>query len=397
MTTMRPCEICSNIDLEPIHRQHFLFPGQADPVHYDVVACQNCGFAFASDIPDQPSLNRFYQDSEHHLHQELPAGLARIHDDFFEAVRKNVTLSPATRVLDIGSGMGHFLSRFKKAGLHNLTGIEPSPQAARLGREVYDLEIRTETLDSFTPAAPFDLVTLCGVLEHIADLRASLHRINALLKSNGHLFIAVPDAASFGKQPPAEAFLEFALEHINFFGATSLNNLLRQTGFEEVQVESHHNDFYDNHYLLALYRKRSGSVVNEIIHKDNHVTASLKSYITLSRKCLLPVAGITTELADCGEPLLIWGAGSLTSRLLCDTRLGQANIVGVIDRNQALHGRKILGIPITGPEILDRWAGTTVLVASTTYAEEIRGKLLEAYNWKGKIIIFDQPDCKGQP
>lgn len=46
------------MDLTPY--QHFFFPGQAQAVHYDVVACQTCSFAFASDIPDQMMLISFY-------------------------------------------------------------------------------------------------------------------------------------------------------------------------------------------------------------------------------------------------------------------------------------------------------------------------------------------------
>jgi len=385
---MRICEICGTSDQDQLHRQNFIFPGQTKPVYYDVVACQRCGFAFASNIPDQSALNRFYQNSEHHLHQELPPGLARIHDDFFGFVRQYVTLAPALRILDVGSGMGHFLSRFRKAGLHDLTGIEPSPLAVRLGKDIYGLQIRTETVGSFAPAAPFGLITLCGVLEHIADLKAGLRRINALLETDGHLFIAVPDAASFGKQSPTEAFLEFALEHINFFSSTSLDNLLRQAGFESVQIESRHNDFYGNSYLLALYQKTADAPIDIAIRRDRVAAHSLQAYVELSRQRQLPVANIAAQLATDGEPLIVWGAGSLTSRLLCDTRLGEAKIIGIIDRNKALHGRNLLGFPITGPEMLKTHLDTTVLIASTTYAAEITAKLKGEYDWHGKIITL---------
>lgn len=385
---MRPCEICRTSQAEPIHRQHFLFPGQDAAAHYDVVVCDCCGFAFASDIPDQSTLNRLYQDAENHLHQELAPGLARIHDDFFAFVQQHANLTRSTRILDIGSGMGHFLSRFSRAGFHQLTGIEPSTVAARLGREVYDLEIRSETVDSFTPASPFGLITLCGVLEHIADLRASVSRINALLEAGGHLFVAVPDTTAFGVTPPKEAFLEFALEHINFFTPTSLDNLLRQSGFEKVHIESQYNDFYGNNYLLALYRKTSVANVDTVIAPDRLAKTSLRQYIENSHRRQLPVANIVAQLTDTGEPLIVWGAGSLTSRLLCDTRLGQANIVAVIDRNQALQGRQLLGFPIHGPEALNNYPGTTVLIASTTYASEIAEKLTGEFGWTGKILTL---------
>lgn len=380
----RPCEICAGEDLDFIHRQHFLFSGQATPVHYDVVACRKCGFAFASDIPDQSALNHFYQDSEHHLHTDVPPGLARIHDDFFAFVRQHIELSATTRVLDIGSGMGHFLSRFKAAGLHELLGIEPSLAAARLGKEVHGLEIRTGTVDAFTPAQPFGLVTLCGVLEHIADLKASVRRIADLIEEGGHLFIAVPDAVAFGASPPAEAFLEFALEHINFFSATSLDNLLRTIGFEKLDVISQHNEFYDNHYLLALYRKTSRT--SESFRDDGESADSLRSYVNLSRQTLRLVEELAAQLEESAEPLLIWGAGSLTSRLLCDTRLGNANIRGIIDRNKNLQGKPLLGVTISAPESVMDHEGATIFIASTTYAEEIRNTLIRQYGWAGRIV-----------
>ena len=380
----RPCEICAGEDLDFIHRQHFLYPGHAQPVHYDVVACRVCGFAFANDIPQQAVLNDFYQEAEHHLHQQVPPGLARIHDDFFSFVEQHVPLPASLLVLDIGSGMGHFLSRFKAAGLHKLLGIEPSRAAARLAKEVYGLEIRTETVDAFSPEQSFGLVTLCGVLEHIADLKSSVRRIADLVEEGGHLFIAVPDAVSFGASPPAEGFLEFALEHINFFSATSLDNLLSALGFEKRVVISQHNEFYDNHYLLALYRKTSAA--SESFRVDGGAAASLRSYVNLSRQRLQPVEELLAQLEESAEPLLIWGAGSLTSRLLCDTRLGNANIQGIIDRNQNLHGKRLLGVSISGPESIMDHPGATIFIASTTYAEEIRNTLTQQYAWTGRII-----------
>ncbi len=381
---MRTCEICGGGSLQHIHRQEFLFPGEASPVHYDVVACRGCGFAFASEIPDQSALNRFYQGSEHHLHTDVPAGLARIHDDFFAFVRQHVELSAATRVLDIGSGMGHFLSRFKSVGLQALLGIEPSPLAARLGREYHDLEIRTETLDTYAPTRPFGLVSLCGVLEHIADLRSSVMRIGELIEEGGYLFIAVPDAESFGASPPAEAFLEFALEHINFFSATSLDNLLSLGGFEKVEAISQHNDFYDNNYLLAIYRKASGAA--ERFSVDGASADSLHRYIEQSRQTLRPIEAFAEQLELSGERVLIWGAGSLTSRLLCDTRLGRANICGIVDRNRNLQGRSLLGVTISAPESIMKHEGATIFIASTTYAVEIRDVLMNRYGWRGRVV-----------
>ena len=385
--TARRCEACGGEDQEPIHRQHFLFPGLAQPVHYDVVACRGCGFAFASDIPDQSALDRFYRDSGHHLHAELPPGLQRIHAEFFRFVQQHAGLAPDAPIRDIGSGMGHFLSHFQAAGFRSLQGVEPSQAAVDLADRVYGLQVHASTIDSFAPSTPFALVTLCGVLEHIADLRHSIRKVSALLGDGGLVFLAVPDAPTFGRTAPTEPFLEFALEHINFFSATSLDNLMRAAGFEQVAVTSQHNDFYDNSYLLALYRKTAGTRAGRV--RDEATAPSLRAYVELSRQELRPVEALAAQLVASREPLLIWGAGGLTSRLLCDTCLGQANIIAIVDRNTDLHGRQLMGVPIEAPDSIRARPGMTVLIASTTYATEIRAMLKERYAWQGRIISLD--------
>ena len=80
----------------------------------------------------------------------------------------------------------------------------------------------------------------------------------------------------------------------------------------------------------------------------------------------------------------------MTSRLLCDTCLGQANIIAIVDRNTDLHGRQLMGVPIEAPDSIRARPGMTVLIASTTYAAEIRAMLKERYAWQGRIISLDQ-------
>lgn len=382
--TIRPCGICSSTDLRSLHRQHFLFPGLPQPVHYEVVVCRGCGFAYASDIPDQSVLDQFYQAVEHHLHTDLPPGLERIHGNFFQFVQEHTRLPSDARILDIGSGMGHFLAHFQRAGFQHLLGMEPSSAAAELANTVYGLEVRSATVDAFFSDERFKLISLCGVLEHIADLRSSMAKIAALLEDEGYLFLAVPDAVAFGKAPPAEPFLEFALEHINFFSAESLDNLLGASGFERISVISQHNDFYNNHYLLALYRKVARP--SERFAFDGEAADSLCRYVELSRQALRPVEELAEQLEASRERVLIWGAGSLTSRLLCDTRLGKANICGIVDRNRNLQGKSLLGVTITSPDSVTDHQGATVFIASTTYAAEIRDTLIQHYGWHGRIL-----------
>jgi FlaA1/EpsC-like NDP-sugar epimerase len=100
------------------------------------------------------------------------------------------------------------------------------------------------------------------------------------------------------------------------------------------------------------------------------------------------------QVEESGEPVVIWGAGALTSRLLCDTRLAQVNLRAVIDRNKNLQGKSLLGVAISAPESVMQHAGATVFIASTTYAEEIKQTLLNEYGWTGRIISLALKDSE---
>ena len=383
---MPNCPVCRSDDKEGLHRQLFVFPELAAPTHYDVAHCRSCGFVFAENLPAQIQ-HEYYSEAVHHLHTALPDGLAAIHARFFEfiAARLPSIHDEGVSVLDVGSAMGHFLARFKAAGIRQITGLDPNPQARTLARQHYGIDVRTGTIDHFTHERPFGLITLCGVLEHIDDLHRGLTRIGALLDTGGHVFIAVPDAGSFGLQTPAEPFLEFAAEHIRFFTRNTLENLFAQHGFEMLACQSQRNTFYGNSYLLALFG-RTGAATARSSAYDPAGRASILRYIDSSTAALARTASLIAELAAGQQPLVVWGAGSLSARLCATTALMKTNLLAFIDRNPQLQGKRLLGVPIQPPSHLSSITGCSVLIASTTYADEIENFLLSEMRWPGRIL-----------
>jgi SAM-dependent methyltransferase len=362
-------------------------PGTIERNFYDVVTCENCGFAFANNIP-QPDPDAYYETSDRHLHAAaLPAGLAEAHRTFFEFVlTSHPHLHQDATILDVGSSMGHFLNRFRTAGFTNIQGLEPSSAASELARETYGISVTAATLEDFQPKQKFDLITLCGVLEHLDTLQNTASRINDLLTDDGYLFIAVPDGSSFGDAPPREPFLEFALEHINFFTAGSLDNLLLPHGFNTVASTSLWNDFYANSYLLALYQKKPGA--NRAILPDPTGQESLNRYIAFSNDGLSGIRKKIDALQASNEPVVIWGAGSLASRLCATTNLAECNILAFVDANSQLHGQFLLDRPIHPPTWLEQHRNTTVFITSYVYSQEISQLLIDNWQWSGQIVTM---------
>ena len=101
--------------------------------------------------------------------------------------------SPKGRILDIGAGVGDFLSVCKNDGWQTV-GIEPSEKAKAIAIQkgvsfVNDLA----SLENNS----FDIITMWHVLEHVPNLEEYISELKRLIKANGTIIIAVPNFNSF--------------------------------------------------------------------------------------------------------------------------------------------------------------------------------------------------------
>ena len=94
------------------------------------------------------------------------------------------------RILDVGCGAGLFFDALEPLG--HVEGIESDRGAVqRSGR--WRTRITTGQLDgSYTPNAPFDLILLLDVLEHVSEAEQLLRRAGEILAPRGRVLITVP-------------------------------------------------------------------------------------------------------------------------------------------------------------------------------------------------------------
>ena len=94
------------------------------------------------------------------------------------------------RILDVGCGAAMFFDALEAFG--HVEGVESDLAAAeRSGR--WRARIVVGDLDeTFIPAAPFDLILMLDVLEHIARPETVLARARQILRPNGRILITVP-------------------------------------------------------------------------------------------------------------------------------------------------------------------------------------------------------------
>jgi hypothetical protein len=107
----------------------------------------------------------------------------------------------------------------------------------------------------------------------------------------------------------------------------------------------------------------------------------------MSRERLAALEGTLAPLVASGEEVVIWGAGSLASRLLATTSLARVNLAGVVDSNSGLQGKTLASQTIEPPATL-KGRRTTVVVASYVWGEEIRRTLVDDYRYEGCVVTL---------
>ena len=106
-------------------------------------------------------------------------------------VLSDLALPSATRLADIGCGMGGNLGMLRAFGY--VTGVEMNPEAAAAARKRTGLAVLTAPAEK-TPldTGSIDVVTMFDVLEHLEDEAEALREVRRILKPGGRFIFTVP-------------------------------------------------------------------------------------------------------------------------------------------------------------------------------------------------------------
>jgi FlaA1/EpsC-like NDP-sugar epimerase len=69
------------------------------------------------------------------------------------------------------------------------------------------------------------------------------------------------------------------------------------------------------------------------------------------------------------EPIIIWGAGQFTLRLLANSSLGKCNILGFIDSDSNKQGKTLMELPVHKPDYLVDHPCKVVICSALHYNE----------------------------
>lgn len=143
---------------------------------------------------------------------------------------------PGSRILDFGASYGHIARALRDAG-HEMWAVEASgPARAALMRDgIYAFA----SLDDL-PDRHFDAITAWHVIEHLPDPHAAARRMRVVLRPEGRLLAAVPNAGGLFARVSFEHWCWTMPWHRQYFTLSSMRRMLESAGFalDEISTDT---------------------------------------------------------------------------------------------------------------------------------------------------------------
>jgi SAM-dependent methyltransferase len=257
------------------------------------------------------------------------------------------------------------LNELKKSGYSWIAGLEPSSVCAVNAERVFGIPVIIGTITTADISCKFDFIILVAVLEHIADLKRALYKIHDLLAPGGRVFVEVPDATKFRlATSPYAPFMEFSPEHINYFTATSLVKAM--TGFSAIHLEQKSYDEQTNVIRAVFEKERTEETLNAYVDES-----------LVEEGCIFKI------LDRLDTPFIVWGAGSLTRRLLAMGHLDK--VAFFVDDNPNYN--ELDGKQVIRSEKLTDFGTVPIVIASRVYQDQIIKKINDT-GLKNKVITL---------
>ena len=215
----------------------------------------------------QPSLDKlpsYYESVDYISHTDGNKSLFEKMYQFVKSIALKNKLklinsqSPKGRILDIGAGVGDFLSVCKNDGWQTI-GIEPSDKAKNIAKSkgVSFVENLSE-LENHS----FDIITMWHVLEHVPNLEEQITELKRLIKPNGTIIIAVPNFKSFDAKHYGQFWAAFDVPiHLWHFSKTAIQKLFAKEKLELTKVLPMK---FDSFYVSLLSEKYKTGKMNFI-------------------------------------------------------------------------------------------------------------------------------------
>jgi SAM-dependent methyltransferase len=205
--------------------------------------CTECGLRYASPkVPDELVYTAGYHDGSGMFGSDYTVAswyFDRLSDGRLEYLARAGVTPSCGRLVDLGTGIGHFVGRARTHGWH-ADGVEISGEAIDFARREFGIDLIEGRIDTFRPAPRYAVATLGQTLEHFVHPGALLDHIREhVLEPGGFLFVELPHVDGLPRRLRRGNWAHWQPgDHVSFFTRPGLEELMRTHGFEVLACDT---------------------------------------------------------------------------------------------------------------------------------------------------------------
>ena len=227
---MTICPICDAERFAPVGPHASPDPDDPWELAFELSCCDQCrltAITFTGSDEHRAAYNDRFHDNLFQKLDEKSIGSAL---KLFEERASKFDLMSPGRILDVGSERGYFLKVMADRGW-TVEGIEPLQPFAQYARHTFNVTVHEARLEEFEPDAPYDLITLWHVLEHLENPVEAVQRLSRFLSPRGILHVEVPNIDSLGTLIGQKYWMGFRdPTHRWFFRPQTMHRLAESAG-----------------------------------------------------------------------------------------------------------------------------------------------------------------------
>jgi SAM-dependent methyltransferase len=240
---MEVCFVCNEGEFDPCDSHYHSDRRKGLAGTWSIVKCKNCHIEFINPRPSENELNSFYEtyyreETFVFRSENFPSlgWLRKLYHKFTGAVDPRDFIYPnkTSKMLDYGCGSATYIQYFHNKG-YDISGADVSlavvEESKRNGLKVNKVDYFNEI--PFT-SDQFDIVYLMQVFEHLRDPNTFLKELNRIMKSDGCLYISIPNANSIWRKIFKQNWVSgfFAPFHLAHYSQETFTVLAEKYGFE---------------------------------------------------------------------------------------------------------------------------------------------------------------------
>jgi len=260
------CPLCNS---ERIQKQTKVKDFSISGEQFEIYSCQECGFYFTQNHPDESDIGPYYQSEDYISHSDTSKGLI---NTIYHWVRKIMLgkkyrlikhETPHKKLLDVGCGTGYFLDYMKNKN-YQIYGVEKEKDAREFAINNFNIPVTSP--DNFLNQSQneqYGIITLWHVLEHIQNFNAYLKSIHNNLNKSGILIIALPNHKSYEAKYYKQYWAGYDVpRHLWHFSPNTLERLIKTHGFKIRKLKKLPFDSFYNALLSEKYRKNKFALLS---------------------------------------------------------------------------------------------------------------------------------------